>query len=321
MRNLPATQASHTTMGMDTPREGEAAIAGLGCFDATVKIGQSAKGHMMECIRRANGMLPESVYCDLWELSSRIDGGTYLEVGTAHGAATIALALGAKEAGHSVAIHTIDRLGGKFSSRSRYGSPADNRAIVEENFKFAGVADYISLFVGSTEEFVLQGNCPRRLNLLMLDADGMIDRDLAYFYNLLPPGAPIVIDDIDEGIYLGQTANGTRYIDLKHRLTSLLLSTFVSQQYLMIEKTMHATAFCRRRERSLDPEEFHRLAISCYRELVFSTVSGDRWDELFSFFDRRSEINQALKISAAIPPMVIQIGRLVHRLGIFGRQI
>jgi predicted O-methyltransferase YrrM len=275
----------------------------------------------IEAVRRANGMLPKSVYSELFELSSRVGGGNYLEVGTAHGAATIALALGAKEAGCSVAIHTIDRLGGMFSSRSRYGSTDDNRAIVEGNFKFAGVADYISLFVGSTQEFVAQGRCPRNINLLMLDADGMIDRDLAYFYNLLSPGDPIVIDDIDDGIFLGQTANGTRYIDLKHRLTSLLLSTFVSEKYLTIEKTRHATAFCRRRERSLDPEEFGRLAISCYRELVFSTVSGDPWDDLFSFFDRRSEINQALKIRAAIPPIVIQIGRLLRRLGIFGRRM
>jgi hypothetical protein len=157
--------------------------------------------------------------------------------------------------------------------------------------------------------------------LLILDADGMIDRDLAYFYNLLSPGDPIVIDDIDEGICLGQTDNGTRYIDLKHRITSLLLSTFQTEKYLAIEKTMHATAFCRRGERSLDPEEFGRLAISCYRELVFSTVSGAPWDDLFFLFDHRSEVNQALRIRAAIPPSFIRIGRLLRRFAISGTRI
>jgi predicted O-methyltransferase YrrM len=307
-------------MNRNTPRGPQAVVVGDRCFAATLEISQTATDRMIECVRRANGMLPESVYSELWELSGRIGGGTYLEVGTAHGGATIALALGAKEAGHSVTINTIDRLGGKFSSRSRYGSPEDNRAIIEGNFRFAGVADCISLFVGSTEQFVSQGNCPRNINLLMLDADGMIDRDLAYFYNLLPPGAPIVIDDIDDGIYLGQTVSGTHYIDLKHRLTSLLLSTIVSQKYFSIEKISHTTSFCRKGERFLDLEEFHRLAILCYRELVFSTVSGETWDELFSFFARRSEINQALKIRAAIPPVLVQMARSLYRLRIFGRR-
>ena len=99
-------------------------------------------------VRHANGMLPIPVYEALWSCAGEAPGPNFLEVGTAHGAGTIALALGAKKAGLDVKIQTIDRLAGKFSSRSGFGSVEQNKTIVQENFARANVSQCISLFVG-----------------------------------------------------------------------------------------------------------------------------------------------------------------------------
>src|SRR5438067_4494747 len=165
-----------------------------------------------EMVRHANGMLPIPVYEALWSSAGQAPGPNFLEVGTAHGAGTIALALGAKMAGLDVKIQTIDRLEGKFSSRSGYGSVEENKAIVQQNFARASVAQCISLFVGTTDEFASVGPKPERIDLLMLDADGRIDRDLLYFYDLLAPRAIIVVDDIDPEIFFGTTHDGTPYL-------------------------------------------------------------------------------------------------------------
>ena len=99
-------------------------------------------------------------------------GKNFVEVGTAHGAATISLALGAATRPTPAKIWTIDKLGGKFSSRSNYGSPEENRQIVLENCRRAGVEKMIQLFVGSPDEFVAAPQCPKRIDFLLLDADG-----------------------------------------------------------------------------------------------------------------------------------------------------
>jgi predicted O-methyltransferase YrrM len=272
----------------------------------------SNRAHLLEFKHYANGMLPMLVYQALWQCAAHAPGLNFVEVGTAHGAATIALALGAKDAGLTARIHTIDRLGGKFSSRTRFGSMEQNRAIVQENFTRAGVAECISLWVGTTDDFIYSGHCPARIDLLLLDADGRIDRDLLHFYDLLAPEAIIVIDDIDPAVYLGTTHDGTPYVDLKHRITSLLLAAFESAGYLRIEKTVKHTAFCRRGDRKLEKQEFLQIALSCYRELVFADV-GD-WAELVQWHNRRNEVREALLLRAVVPREVLSIARFIRRL-------
>lgn len=269
---------------------------------------------LTEYVQEANGLLPLSVYKALWECVAQAPGPNVVEVGTAHGAATIALALGARNAGVKVRIHTIDLLGGKFSSRARYGSVNQNKEIVLQNFARAEVAECISLFVGSTDEFVASGQCPDRIDLLMLDADGRIDRDFLHFYNLLSPDAIIVIDDVDRGVYLSATHDGTPYVDLKHRITSLLLQALESHGFLRVEKTIHNTAFSRRGKRQMVDQEFSRLALSCYRELVFADLPGPEWKELVRWYDRRRDVRQAMQLRDAIPGFVVSIGRAGRRL-------
>lgn len=251
-------------------------------IDRSFTLRGEARSRLLASIARANGMLPAEVYEELWRLSAQTGGGTYVEVGTAHGAATIALALGAQAAAVPVTIHTIDPLGGRFSSRSQFGSPSENQAIVESNFRDAGVDDMISLFVGSSDEFVAAGRSPSRIDMLMLDADGRIDRDFGHFYDQLAPGAPVVIDDANEDVYVGVLHDGTRYVDLKHRLTSLLVGKFQSAGYLEVDRTVGVTCLGRRGNRAMDRREFHGLANACYRELVIATLSDENWAHSFA---------------------------------------
>ena len=60
-------------------------------------------------------------------------------------------------------------------------------------FRRAGVAELIELFVGTSPDFVSSGRCPPRVDLLLLEADGRIDRDLDIFYPRMQPGAPIIV--------------------------------------------------------------------------------------------------------------------------------
>lgn len=263
---------------------------------------------------RANGMLPDNVYEELWRTSCHVKGETYIEIGTAHGTATIALALGAKDSGYSVKIYTIDSMGGKFSSRSKYGSPQDNRKIAEDNFKFAGIDDCIDLFLGTTDEFIKSDREISNISLLMLDADGRIDRDIAHFYESLQTEAVIIIDDTDNNVYISKSLSGFSFVDLKHKITSLLLEAFVAENYLILDQKVYATAFCRKGNKKMEYDKFWDLTISCYRELVFSALEGDQWSEIMMLLERKSELNQALKIKEALPPFIYRIGKILRLL-------
>jgi predicted O-methyltransferase YrrM len=267
-----------------------------------------------EMVRSANGMLPIPVYEALWSWAGQAPGPNFLEVGTAHGAGTIALAFGARKAGLDVKIQTIDRLGGKFSSRSGFGSVEQNKAVVQENFARANVAQCIALFVGTTDEFVSAGHTPDRIDLLMLDADGRIDRDLMHFYDRLTAQAVIVVDDVDPEIFLGTAHDGTPYLDLKHRITSLLLAAFESAGYLRVEKRIGCTAFCRRGNRDMDRQAVLQMAVSCYRELVFVDLPEGHWRQLIQWHSNRAKVQGALRIRAMVPEVIVSLGRLGLRM-------
>jgi len=257
-------------------------------------------------MQRAHGMLPFDVYENIHTAAASAGGSTFVEIGTAHGAATIALALGARTAGREAVIYSVDRLGGAFSSRSAFGSVDQNRAIVQGNFERAGVSQNIKLFVGTAEEFFLADTCPQSIDLLLLDADGRIDRDLNYFYSRMKPGTPIIIDDADENIHLRKTHDGTNYLDLKHRITNLLIAAYVKEGLLIQESMVGQTAFCRRGDRPHDRDQFAQVSLACYRELVFSELASNHWHELAAWGASRGEVRNAVRLWNSIPKVVLQ---------------
>lgn len=262
----------------------------------------------------ANGMLPAEVYQEIFDTVSETKCENIVEIGTAHGAATIALALGALSQNEKAKVWSVDRLGGRHSSRSAFGSPLENERIVVENLSRAKVDHLVRLFVGSSDEFISSNRCPERIDLLMLDADGRIDRDLLHFYGKLSESASIIIDDVDAAIYLNQNHEGIPYIDCKHRATALLLDGFVQMGYLRIKKRVGNTAFCKKTNKEIDRGAFTEIAVKAYRELVFADVEDSYWKELFSWSRSRAEIREALKIHKAIPKKIITFSKSLRRL-------
>ena len=265
---------------------------------------------LREHVERANGMLPFAVYIELWNAARECCGSTFVEIGTAHGAATIAMTCGALSAGRQPTVHSIDTLSGVFSSRSHYGSIRENKAMIERNFAAAGITHNVSLFVGSSEEFMASGTCPPQIDLLMLDADGRIDRDLLYFFPRLAEDALIVIDDVDCDVYWGLAADGRPYVDLKHRTTRLLLDAFVAEGFLNVGKVMHATAFCTKGARTpRDAARIAEIALPCYRALVFTPLTGRFWRCVFKAWRLR---NTGLSMLHGSRARVSQLLRLAH---------
>jgi len=260
-------------------------------------------------------LLPSCVYDELFNLGAQAQGTNFVEVGTAHGAATIALALGAAtRPSLPCRIWTIDKMGGRFSTRSKYGSPENNKQIALKNFRRAGIEDMIELFVGSSDDFIVDGRCPERIDLLLLDADGRIDRDLLYFYPRMSIGSPIVIDDVDHYIYLGRNHEGIPYIDLKHRIKSFLLTAYETTGFIRFIKRIENTAFCERGEREYDSAVFTQIALECYRELVISEVQDSYWQELLCWSENSYEVREGLRMRQAIPPTVRKLGGKLRRM-------
>lgn len=271
----------------------------------------SGKTAALDLAERAGGLLPREVYDEIYSVAESVTGTTFVEVGTAHGAATIAMALGGQAAGSRPMVLTIDRLGGTFSSRSKFGAISENEKVVRENFASAGVTDCVELFVGTSDDFVSAGKTPKEINLLMLDADGRIDRDLLYFYDRMPIGSPIIIDDAQSLVALGCNYEDDFYVDLKHQTTWLLMEAFRAAGYLELDKMVCGTAFCRKTKSSLDHEQFRLISLGAYRELVFTKIKGNHWDELLEWHQNRDKVRQSLRLRSMMPEFLFQLRRLI----------
>jgi len=137
-----------------------------------------------------NGMLDPDVYRGIHECA-QTSLADILEVGTASGAATISAALGAQP---GIRVKTIERVV-SVSGWSLWGTEENYTQLINKNFETFGIKQTIDSHIGTSQEIAPTLNLNNGLGMLILDADGAIDRDFLLFYNALTPGAPIVIDD------------------------------------------------------------------------------------------------------------------------------
>lgn len=224
------------------------------------------------------GMLPLAVYRRIYETAAALDGGTFVEIGTSQGAATVAMALGAKASGKPFRIYSVDDF--TIGSRPKGGSPAEKVAIVRRGYQAFGVAGCIESVVGTSASLSDPGRLPR-IDLLLIDADGRIDRDLALLHERLAPDAPVIIDDIDDAASFVMLA-GRLTFNQKHRATHLILERFLEAGLLVADTPSGQTGWYRRGGASLSPEEIERLALPAYRELIYAPVkdvgAGLKWN-------------------------------------------
>ena len=212
-------------------------------------------------------MLPIAVYERLYRAALESPGGTFVEIGTAGGAATIALALGARAAGKRFHIYTADPF--DLGSRLSIGSVAHNLALVRAGFDAFGVADDITIVAGESSDLLKR--LRDKASILLIDADGRIDRDIALLYARLTPSAQIVIDDIDDRVYARPDGAGWR-VDQKHRLSHLLTRIFLDMNLLVEVEIVAQTGFYRKGSASVPPAEILAAGFDAYSELVVARI-------------------------------------------------
>ena len=187
--------------------------------------------------KKATGMLSIDVYNEMYLAAQKIEkGATILEIGTSHGASTISLALGLNKENK---IISIDKL---FSMPNKFGTLEENKAIIENNFKYFDVEKIIDFHLGTSGEVALKLPKEMTLSMLVIDADGAIDRDFELFYNKLLPGSPIIIDDYNNFVRIQYEKKYMR-IDQKFRLTHMLVSFMEQEKLLEVHKVIDSTYF------------------------------------------------------------------------------
>lgn len=145
----------------------------------------------------ANGMLPVETYERLYRTASDLAHSNMVEIGAAHGAATISLARGMQDGGGGDGtLFAFEQ--GDLGSRVDFGTKEENIAKLRENIAAYGVTDLVNVI---PERLTRDEDQPTNVleaapfSVLCLDADGNLARDFELFYDLLCPGAAIIIDD------------------------------------------------------------------------------------------------------------------------------
>jgi len=147
-----------------------------------------------------NGMLDPILYKKFYDIGKVHKNNIFLEIGGAHGAISISVALGIKENnGHGKIIVFEKCIEG---SRKKYGGYDKNFEIINNNFKKFNVANEIFLIPKllntetAFEAKKIIGD--KNISVLIIDADGFLHRDFSFFYNLVRDNGTIIIDDYDK---------------------------------------------------------------------------------------------------------------------------
>lgn len=227
-----------------------------------------------ELIATCDGMLSPQVYARVHDTARR--GGLIVEVGTALGAATVALALGLKSAGVPGHVYTFDPMTG--GPRRSVKSPEQRIARIEESLARYGVSDLVTITprdLASGLEVLPAG---QPISVLMLDADGRIDRDLETLQGRLATDCALIIDDVADRVRVKRQGSTYR-IDSKMRLSWLLTNMLIDAGKLSPGQRLVDTYFgelITDPDRIIDPHE----ALAIYRQLVFQSASANRLQRL-----------------------------------------
>lgn len=218
-------------------------------------------------IKRCNGMLSPRVYQKIEETAATVQDGIILEIGTAHGAATIAMANGIKKSGAAANIITTDKVIG--GSREQYGDEKKHLEIVNANFKHFDVDTYINANAKPSDKLKLPEGKP--LRLIMIDADGAIDRDLLLFFDKITEGTPIIIDDYAPDFVRLYRHGKNVKVDQKQRLATSLIHYFEDKGILKRDEIIGGTWFGTKAVGAPRSSEFDMQEINTiYRELIFA---------------------------------------------------
>ena len=140
----------------------------------------------------------------LLRLFARSVRGGILEIGPYIGGSSIAIGSGVRDGGGSPFVSIEhggvgEELGGIYSQHPHIPS-SDILGDLRRNLEAEGLSNFVTLIEGKSDasavvQAVHEAHKQTRIDLLFIDADGAIDRDLASYRSLLSPGALLVFDD------------------------------------------------------------------------------------------------------------------------------
>lgn len=222
------------------------------------------------------GMLSPRVYRKYYKIAKLYSEGSVLELGAGQGAGTIAFALGIRDAGRCSKVLAVDQFyqksdrGPHPAGTAMHGDEAVqiNAKSFRENLSKYGVEEFVDVYVGKTDEVEIDFSTIPRCDVLVIDIDGMIDRDLAMYYDRIPDGGIVIIDDyknyvngdgiralrkyrrVDrvalEGALDGLSPYERRRLLGKHLLTYRLVECFKALGLLQAFDLEGMTLFCRK---------------------------------------------------------------------------
>lgn len=251
-----------------------------------------------EIVRRCHGMLPPAVYKKIYEFGR--SGGLIVEVGTALGAGTAALALGLRDSGKPGRVVTFDPMTG--GPLRQVSDPSARAQLVRSNLEHFGVTGLVDVVTDTLGAGVAAIGSDEPISVLMIDADGRIDRDLLVAAPRLRSGTKLIIDDIGDELRLTDRTGSKLKVDQKMRLAFLLLERFkrlgLISDGLLIKETYFGEVL------QSNPEIPLEQVLEAYRELVFGYT---HWR--YSERARRS----VLKLMERWAPGVLQRARVLYR--------
>lgn len=229
-----------------------------------------------QIVRRCDGMLAPRVYECIYRTALR--GGEMIEVGTALGAATVAMALGLRDSGLGGRIYSFDPMRG--GPRRDIGTGLARADRIRRNLAMFGVEDRVELVpTALTESLGMLPAAP--IAMLMIDADGRIDRDVRAVASMLEPDASIVIDDNRDLVRLIRSDGLDYRVDAKQRLTFHLIKWLQREAVLDVGETVNNTFFG---SWTGNPGQVPSVvgALAAYQEIVFtrgrhSPMTGARY--------------------------------------------
>jgi hypothetical protein len=232
--------------------------------------------HDFEDVRASlNGMLPAEVYEEYYRIARYRSHASILELGTGQGAGAVAFALGVKDSGRSARVIAIDQFsqsvqGPHPASRRTHGDdtvPLNLRAF-EEGLRKYRVHDCVDIHVGKTVDLDVNPASCGEVDVLAIDVDGMLDRDLYLFYDHVSSGGLLILDDYADTINAHGRKALDRYLKMdqdkavteigrlssfhrrrllgKHLLTYRLVERFEALGLLSKERVIGSTLFCRK---------------------------------------------------------------------------
>lgn len=227
-----------------------------------------------EIVVRCDGMLSPAVYERIYQAARR--GGLIVEVGTALGAGTVALALGLKDSHRGGRVYSFDPMAG--GPRQSNLAGAERRIEhVRANLAHFGVDHLVELKASTLPDGI--GILPpdEPVSVLMLDADGRIDRDLLVLEDRITAGMPIIIDDYADKVRVRRGSSSLLHVDGKMRLTYLLVNRLQETGHLNEGLVEGNTWFGEKLDMngtriSLDD------VLDVYRQMVFTKARHSRVD-------------------------------------------